>query len=184
MRAQVRLSTFLVTPLFATASWVGSRPSMRGRRALAEGTATRVVAGTDVTCWLEISLNWPALCPTPPTTIRWLSRHHRPATWSRTFLRISSCAPTKPTASTFACKLMTLSKLYKDSRFIVSLSLCRCCDFYACDCRMQCPHGCDCSHDESWSRNVITCSARNHTNVPLLVSVHQCLKIIISFIIT
>ena len=47
--------------------------------------------------------------------------------------------------------------------------LCRCCDFYACDCRMQCPHGCECSHDESWSRNVITCSARNHTNVPLLI---------------
>ena len=122
MRTQVRLSTFLVTPLFATASWVGSRPSMRGRRALAEGTATRVVAGTDVTCWLEISLNWPALCPTPPTTIRWLSRHHRPATWSRTFLRISSCAPTKPTASTFACKLMTLSKLYK-SEVLLSLFL-------------------------------------------------------------
>ena len=34
---------------------------------------------------------------------------------------------------------------------------------------MQCPHGCDCSHDASWSQNVITCSARNHTNVPLLI---------------
>ena len=47
--------------------------------------------------------------------------------------------------------------------------LCMCCDFYACDCRMQCPHGCDCAHDASWSRNIITCSARNHTAVPLLI---------------
>ena len=47
--------------------------------------------------------------------------------------------------------------------------LCRCCDFYACDCRMQCPHGCDCTHDASWSRNIITCSAKNHTAVPLLI---------------
>ena len=47
--------------------------------------------------------------------------------------------------------------------------LCMCCDFYACDCRMQCPHGCECAHDASWSRNIITCSARNHTAVPLLI---------------
>ena len=47
--------------------------------------------------------------------------------------------------------------------------LCMCCDFYACDCRMQCPHGCECSHDASWSRNVISCSAKNHTSVPLLI---------------
>ena len=36
-------------------------------------------------------------------------------------------------------------------------SLCMCCDFYACDCRMQCPDGCSCYHDSSWSINIIRC---------------------------
>ena len=69
--------------------------------------------------------------------------------------------PTKVTdvpAANFICP-------YKTHCF----DLCMCCDFYACDCRMQCPHGCDCAHDSSWSRNIITCSARNHTAVPLLI---------------
>ena len=48
-------------------------------------------------------------------------------------------------------------------------ALCMCCDFYACDCRMQCPEGCNCFHDSAWSVNVIECSARNHTDVPLLI---------------
>ena len=48
-------------------------------------------------------------------------------------------------------------------------ALCMCCDFYACDCRMQCPEGCDCFHDSTWSTNVIQCSSRNHTQVPLLI---------------
>lgn len=46
---------------------------------------------------------------------------------------------------------------------------CMCCDFYACDCRMQCPFGCECQHDADWSRNVVTCSSRNHTHVPILI---------------
>nr|XP_040577571.1 toll-like receptor 6 [Lepeophtheirus salmonis] len=48
-------------------------------------------------------------------------------------------------------------------------SLCMCCDFFACDCRMQCPEGCDCYHDQTWNRNVISCSASNHTEIPLLI---------------
>ena len=48
-------------------------------------------------------------------------------------------------------------------------ALCMCCDFFACDCRMQCPEGCNCFHDSAWSVNVIECSARNHTDVPLLI---------------
>ena len=44
-----------------------------------------------------------------------------------------------------------------------------CCDFFACDCRMQCPEGCSCFHDSVWSANIIECSARNHTDVPLLI---------------
>ena len=47
--------------------------------------------------------------------------------------------------------------------------LCLCCDFYACDCRMQCPSGCTCEHDASWSKNVITCSNNNATDIPLLI---------------
>jgi len=46
---------------------------------------------------------------------------------------------------------------------------CFCCNFYACDCRMQCPDGCSCSHDTSWSINIIQCSSRGHLDVPPLI---------------
>ena len=48
-------------------------------------------------------------------------------------------------------------------------ALCMCCDFFACDCRMQCPKGCTCYHDSTWSANVIECSGRDHTDVPALI---------------
>ena len=48
-------------------------------------------------------------------------------------------------------------------------ALCMCCDFFACDCRMQCPEGCSCFHDSTWSANVIQCSRRNHYYVPHLI---------------
>ena len=48
-------------------------------------------------------------------------------------------------------------------------SLCMCCDFYACDCRMQCPDGCSCYHDTTWSANIIQCSARQNQKVPPLI---------------
>ena len=48
-------------------------------------------------------------------------------------------------------------------------ALCKCCDFFACDCRMQCPHGCSCFHDSTWSSNVIHCSSRGHLNIPHLL---------------
>ena len=48
-------------------------------------------------------------------------------------------------------------------------SMCMCCEFYACDCRMQCPEGCNCFHDRTWSTNIIECSAKSHTDVPLLI---------------
>ena len=48
-------------------------------------------------------------------------------------------------------------------------ALCMCCDFFACDCRMQCPEGCSCFHDSTWSANVIQCSSRGHTDVPPLI---------------
>ena len=48
-------------------------------------------------------------------------------------------------------------------------ALCMCCDFFACDCRMQCPEGCSCHHDSSWSQNVIRCSERGLRAVPALI---------------
>ena len=48
-------------------------------------------------------------------------------------------------------------------------ALCQCCDFFACDCRMQCPDGCTCAHDSTWKHNVIQCSSRDHTDVPPLI---------------
>ncbi|XP_055597693.1 toll-like receptor Tollo [Uranotaenia lowii] len=37
-------------------------------------------------------------------------------------------------------------------------ALCHCCDFYACDCKMECPSRCTCYHDQSWTSNVVDCS--------------------------
>ena len=34
---------------------------------------------------------------------------------------------------------------------------------------MQCPSGCSCQHDATWSKNVITCSNGNQTDIPLLI---------------
>ncbi len=48
-------------------------------------------------------------------------------------------------------------------------ALCMCCDFFACDCRMQCPDGCFCFHDSAWSENVIQCSMRAHVEIPPLI---------------
>jgi hypothetical protein len=48
-------------------------------------------------------------------------------------------------------------------------SQCMCCDFYACDCRFQCPEGCSCFHDSNWSQNVVSCSAKGHKHVPILI---------------
>merc|ERR1719438_439403 len=45
-------------------------------------------------------------------------------------------------------------------------SLCRCCTFLACDCRMNCPDMCTCLHDESWNVNIIQCGDKNLTRVP------------------
>ncbi|KAG7205305.1 hypothetical protein KM043_007310 [Ampulex compressa] len=41
-------------------------------------------------------------------------------------------------------------------------ALCHCCDFDACDCEMSCPLNCTCYHDQSWSANVVDCSAGGH----------------------
>lgn len=43
-------------------------------------------------------------------------------------------------------------------------SLCHCCDFSACDCKMDCPERCTCFHDQSWTSNVIDCSRAEYEN--------------------
>ncbi|KAL5285105.1 hypothetical protein ACFFRR_007069 [Megaselia abdita] len=41
-------------------------------------------------------------------------------------------------------------------------ALCHCCDFSACDCKMECPSGCSCHHDQSWTANVVVCSSAGY----------------------
>lgn len=43
-------------------------------------------------------------------------------------------------------------------------SLCHCCDFSACDCKMDCPERCSCFHDQSWTSNVIDCSRADYAD--------------------
>ncbi len=45
-------------------------------------------------------------------------------------------------------------------------ALCHCCDFDACDCEMTCPTNCTCYHDQSWSANIVDCSAGSHPQLP------------------
>jgi TIR domain/Leucine rich repeat len=45
-------------------------------------------------------------------------------------------------------------------------ALCHCCEFDACDCEMTCPNNCTCFHDQSWSTNVVECSAAGYTEMP------------------
>lgn len=41
-------------------------------------------------------------------------------------------------------------------------ALCHCCEFFACDCKMECPNRCTCYHDQSWSSNVVDCSRADY----------------------
>ncbi|OWR45424.1 putative toll [Danaus plexippus plexippus] len=45
-------------------------------------------------------------------------------------------------------------------------TLCHCCDFDACDCKMTCPDKCSCYHDLTWSSNVVDCSSGGYDHVP------------------
>ncbi|EEB11359.1 toll, putative [Pediculus humanus corporis] len=57
----------------------------------------------------------------------------------------------------------------ESSRFLCQyefhcFALCHCCDFDACDCKMTCPNNCTCYHDQSWSANVVDCTAKGYVN--------------------
>lgn len=43
-------------------------------------------------------------------------------------------------------------------------ALCNCCDFDACDCEMSCPENCSCYYDQTWTTNIVDCSANNQIN--------------------
>lgn len=45
-------------------------------------------------------------------------------------------------------------------------SLCRCCDYDACDCEMICPPNCTCFHDDSWTANIVDCSTSQQQSIP------------------
>lgn len=45
-------------------------------------------------------------------------------------------------------------------------ALCHCCDFDACDCEMTCPTNCTCYHDQSWSTNIVECTAGGYVHMP------------------
>ena len=45
-------------------------------------------------------------------------------------------------------------------------SLCQCCVFDSCDCKMTCPDGCACYHDNSWTKNIIQCSSNQFSSLP------------------
>ena len=48
-------------------------------------------------------------------------------------------------------------------------ALCHCCDFDACDCEMTCPGNCTCYHDQSWSTNIVDCSAAGFLEPPTAI---------------
>lgn len=48
-------------------------------------------------------------------------------------------------------------------------ALCHCCEFDACDCEMTCPNNCTCFHDQSWSTNIVDCSATGSTVLPAAI---------------
>lgn len=43
-------------------------------------------------------------------------------------------------------------------------AVCYCCEFDACDCEMSCPENCSCYYDQTWSTNIVDCSANNQIN--------------------
>jgi len=45
-------------------------------------------------------------------------------------------------------------------------SLCHCCEFDACDCKMTCPKNCSCYHDQGWATNLVDCSMLQQSNIP------------------
>lgn len=46
------------------------------------------------------------------------------------------------------------------------MTLCTCCDYENCDCKMTCPSSCSCYYDYLWQSNVVDCGFRNFTMMP------------------
>lgn len=45
-------------------------------------------------------------------------------------------------------------------------TVCHCCDYDACDCKMTCPDNCSCFYDITWNRNIVDCGMLNITRIP------------------
>lgn len=76
-----------------------------------------------------------------------------------TFSRGSTLLPTTETKSSdYLCKYDTHC-----------FTLCHCCDYDACDCKMTCPQNCSCYHDQSWTTNIVECSNRKLNEIPLRI---------------
>jgi len=45
-------------------------------------------------------------------------------------------------------------------------ALCTCCEFDACDCKMQCPLECNCYYDSSWNTNIVDCGGATSQRLP------------------
>lgn len=73
-------------------------------------------------------------------------------------------------------KLVTYDSIFiaDSSKFLCEyeehcFSLCRCCEYGACDCRMSCPFNCTCYNDQAWTTNIVDCSNVGYNHVPLLL---------------
>ncbi|CAK9297825.1 unnamed protein product [Gordionus sp. m RMFG-2023] len=44
--------------------------------------------------------------------------------------------------------------------------MCRCCQFFYCDCKLICPKGCSCYSDATWNFNAVVCDSLALTHVP------------------
>uniref|UniRef100_A0A2S2NF12 Protein toll n=1 Tax=Schizaphis graminum TaxID=13262 RepID=A0A2S2NF12_SCHGA len=45
-------------------------------------------------------------------------------------------------------------------------TVCKCCEYDACDCEMTCPNNCTCYHDQTWHTNIVDCSYQLNNQVP------------------
>ncbi|KAL4148166.1 hypothetical protein QTP88_002450 [Uroleucon formosanum] len=45
-------------------------------------------------------------------------------------------------------------------------TVCKCCEYDACDCEMTCPSNCTCYHDQTWHTNIVDCSHQLNNQVP------------------
>ena len=88
---------------------------------------------------------------------------HHPTTTISTSATTSAIL-NSPTTPLILKQSELLSSVHLCSYKSHCFALCYCCDFDACDCEMSCPENCSCYYDQSWSTNIVDCSANNQIN--------------------